>query len=87
MIREITSLVCFTLGFASNVWSIEAPIVRTIAGGVNGKTQSEAKGFEGDGRPAISAKFDKPRGLAVDSYGNLYIADTGNNRIRVVRKP
>ena len=45
------------------------------------------KGFDGDGGPAINAKFNKPRGLAVDTYGNLYIADSGNNRIRVVRKP
>jgi len=43
-------------------------------------------GFRGDGGPATLARFKNPRGLAVDSYGNLYIADTGNNRIRVVRK-
>jgi hypothetical protein len=59
---------------------VKSGIMTTVAG--YGK-----KGFGGDGGPAISAKFDHPRGLAVDSYGNLYIADTGNNRIRVVRKP
>lgn len=84
MIREITSLVCFTLGFASNVWSIEAPTVRTIAGGVNGKTQSEAKGFEGDGGPATESASYEPAGLSVDSEGNLFIADSFNHRIRKI---
>jgi len=59
---------------------MESGIITTVAG--YGK-----KGFEGDGGPAISAKFDKPRGMAVDSYGNLYIADADNNRVRVIRKP
>ena len=38
----------------------------------------------GDGGPAIFARLNSPRGLAVDGNGNLYIADTGNNRIRKV---
>lgn len=33
---------------------------------------------------ATAARFDHPAGLTVDSLGRLYIADTGNNRIRVV---
>lgn len=46
--------------------------------------------FAGDGRagfadgPAKLARFNEPQGLAVDSEGNLYIADTGNHRIRKV---
>jgi secreted PhoX family phosphatase len=42
------------------------------------------QGFAGDGGPATQAMFDSPEGVAVDSAGNLVIADTLNSRIRVV---
>lgn len=51
--------------------------ISTIAG--NG-----APGFSGDGGPATSASLDYPIGLALDASGNLYIADTGNSRIREI---
>ncbi len=43
-----------------------------------------SQGFSGDGGPATSAQLQGSGGLAVDSAGNLYIADTFNNRVRVV---
>jgi sugar lactone lactonase YvrE len=41
-------------------------------------------GFSGDGGKAIDAQLKMPTGLAFDAAGNLYIADTGNNRVREV---
>jgi DNA-binding beta-propeller fold protein YncE len=41
-------------------------------------------GFRGDGHKATSAELSKPLGVATDRYGNIYIADEGNNRVREV---
>jgi sugar lactone lactonase YvrE len=51
--------------------------IATIAG--NGTT-----GLSGDGGPATSAQLHSPTGIAVDSAGNVYVADTGNDRIRLL---
>jgi uncharacterized protein (TIGR03437 family) len=41
-------------------------------------------GFSGDNGPAVNAQLYGPIGLALDSAGNLYIADSNNSRIRKV---
>ena len=41
-------------------------------------------GFSGDNGPASSAQLAYPADVAVDSSGNLYIADAGSGRIREV---
>ncbi|MGD0365487.1 MAG: IPT/TIG domain-containing protein [Bryobacteraceae bacterium] len=41
-------------------------------------------GYSGDGGPAIQAQLNGPQGLALDPNGNLYIADSVNNRVRIV---
>lgn len=43
-----------------------------------------SRGFDGDGGPATAARLSSPSGLAFDSTGNLFIADSDNNRIRKV---
>ncbi|MBE7182503.1 MAG: Ig-like domain repeat protein, partial [Terriglobus roseus] len=43
-----------------------------------------AEGFSGDNGLATAAALHRPVGLAVDPAGNLYIADSGNNRVRKV---
>lgn len=42
------------------------------------------RGFAGDGRPVAEALLDTPYGIEVDSSGRLWIADTYNQRVRVV---
>lgn len=42
-------------------------------------------GYSGDNGPATSAELSGPEGVALDSSGNLYIADTGNQMIRMVK--
>jgi hypothetical protein len=44
----------------------------------------ESPGFAGDGGPSNVARLNQPTGLFVASDGTIYIADTGNNRIRKV---
>ena len=50
-------------------------LIHTIAG-------QDAAGFSGDGGPAASAQINAPGGLLLDGAGDLYFADTGNNRVR-----
>ena len=50
-------------------------------GGIGSATLG-INGFGGDGGLATLASFNNPTGLVFDAAGNLYIADTGNNRVR-----
>ncbi len=52
-------------------------VVFTVAG-------TGVAGPAGDGGPALSAQLSSPQGLSIDPAGNLWIADTGNHRIRRV---
>jgi GT2 family glycosyltransferase/sugar lactone lactonase YvrE len=40
--------------------------------------------FDGDQKPAVNAALNTPNGIAVAANGNIYIADSGNNRIRMI---
>jgi sugar lactone lactonase YvrE len=52
-------------------------IINTIAG-------TNSAGFSGDSKLAVNAKLNSSSGVAVDSSGNVFIADAGNNVIRKV---
>jgi hypothetical protein len=57
--------------------AVDTGVITTVAG--NG-----TPGYSGDGGPATSASLEGPNGVAVDANGNLFIADSGNHRIRKV---
>lgn len=52
-------------------------IIQTVAG-------NSTAGYSGDGGPASAALLSGPNGVAVGADGTLYIADTGNHRVRLV---
>ncbi len=52
-------------------------VITTVAG-------TGASGSSGDRRAATRARLSSPKGLALDGAGHLYIADSGNHRIRVI---
>jgi uncharacterized protein (TIGR03437 family) len=54
-------------------------VLTTIAG-------TGAQGFGGDNGPATGAQLSSPSGVAVDGAGNVYFADTGNQRVRKISK-
>jgi uncharacterized protein (TIGR03437 family) len=56
--------------------------ISTIAGNTSGTA-----GFSGDGVVAKSSELNEPIALALDSQGNLYIADSANQRIRMIAAP
>lgn len=53
-------------------------VITTVAG-------TGTAGYAGDGGAPTSAKLNQPYGVSVDQTGSLYIADSGNNVVRVVR--
>ena len=57
--------------------TIQSGTIATVAG-------TGTAGYTGDSGLAISATLTYPNGVVLDSAGNLYIADTGNNVIRMV---
>ena len=52
-------------------------LITTIAGG-------DQSGYSGDGGAAADAELNVPTSVAVDGAGNLYIADSGNNVVRMI---
>ncbi len=63
--------------------STNTGIITTVAG--NGLDAGTPMGtFSGDGGSALLAGINHPYGIAVDGAGNLYVADTSNQRIRMV---
>ena len=60
-------------------------VVREVSGGIISTVAGNGtSGYVGDGRPALEAELDDPVGVAVNSSGDVFIADSGNNVVREV---
>ena len=71
---QLSGMLLLALVFST---AASTQIITTIAG-------TDTGGFGGDGGPAIRATFSDPRYLGLDGAGNLYVADTNNQRIRKI---
>lgn len=63
---------------AARVWKV------TLRGELVPVAGTGAQGFSGDGGPAERAELNRPQAVVADAAGNLFVADTGNARIRRV---
>ena len=68
---------CVLLLVLCGGWAVAVDVISTYAG-------LGASGYGGDGEAATSSKLHNPGGVSLDSQFNVYIADTYNNRIRLV---
>jgi len=96
LIRELSGGILTTVGSAQvgypdgiavdaagNLYiSEEANIQKVTGSSATNIAGDGTAGFAGDGGAAILAEFRSPWGVAVDTSGNVYIADSGNERIR-----
>jgi len=61
-----------------------AGVISTYAGGANVTLCALAVNGLGDGCPATQATLSNPSGVAADNLGQVYVSDTGNNRVRQI---
>lgn len=85
---ELSDVMAVAVDPQGNVYIADASNRRirkvTLDGRINTIAGIGVEGFSGDGGPAISAMIGRPVALAFDGSGNLYFADSTNQRIRKI---
>jgi hypothetical protein len=84
---ELNSPSGVTVDYAGNLYIADTNNnrIREVSGGMITTVVGDGTaGFAGDGSAATAAQLDAPYGVAFDPAGNLYIPDSGNNRVRKV---
>ncbi len=76
--REGNIYICNTTGMTIRKVTAATGIISTICG------TAAKSGSSGDGGPAKAALIQGPLGICGDTTGNLYFADAGNNKIRMI---
>jgi sugar lactone lactonase YvrE len=70
--------------YVSDFWTNTVRKVKASSGIISNYAGNSTAGYSGDGGPATQATLNAPGACALDTAGNLYIADSGNNVIRKV---
>lgn len=70
--------------YITDTWNHRIRKVTASTGVISTVAGNGTEGYSGDGGPATSAELNAPSGVAVDGAGNIYIADSDNNRVRKV---
>ena len=85
-LAETTSIGGVTVGADGSVFISEVGAGRILRLSPSGEFSiiagSAKSGFSGDGGPATQAQLHKPKGIELDADGNVYVADSENNRVR-----
>jgi hypothetical protein len=84
---ELTTPTGIVFDASGNYYIIDggASVIRKVnSSGVITKTAGSSAGFSGDGGQATAAELSGPHNATFDYAGNMYIADNGNNRVRII---
>jgi hypothetical protein len=73
--------------YIADVWNSRVRLVTPdgVITTIAGTSSSSPFSYSGDGGPAATAQLNYPWSVAVDQQGNVYVADTFNNVVRVLR--